>query len=387
MMWLKGVMKMSQFDELINNLQTMEYAEKKQFLEYLVRIAERASHQLTQADKEALLSYAYEEVDRMLQAIPNAATYKEKDIIFECEDFLLGIVMHLSGSPTNLPQDRLLKIKALTELVDKERYIETTLDGIFKQPTIDEKDMNRLLFWVRSCTDEYQKSKLFLGLIHYQQDMAKLNDNAKNLLAEYIASEMHRLPTVESEDGWNTLELLADVSKYFAGDDVIPALRELMTLGRNHINYYAVDTLCTLGLNVPQSVINALARDLEYANLTYHALQRQGKTTLFPAECATEEYLAKSDLVHWLTYPTELGKAPDEIIYIGRVKKIFSKEVFHVFKYRSDSDTLDDDKKNKWLVGWSSDEGGTFSEFEELAQFEKGTPEKTLKCLKKRIVG
>ena len=98
---------MSQFDELINNLQTMEYAEKKQFLEYLVRIAERASHQLTQADKEALLSYAYEEVDRMLQAIPNAATYKEKDIIFECEDFLLGIVMHLSGSPTNLPQDRL----------------------------------------------------------------------------------------------------------------------------------------------------------------------------------------------------------------------------------------------------------------------------------------
>ena len=164
-MWLKGVMKMSQFDELINNLQTMEYAEKKQFLEYLVRIAERARHQLTQADKEALLSYAYEEVDRMLQAIPNAATYKEKDMIFECEDFLLGIVMHLSGSPANLPQDRLLKIKALTELVDKERYIETTLDGIFKQPTIDEKDMNRLLFWVRSCTDEYQKSKLFLGLI------------------------------------------------------------------------------------------------------------------------------------------------------------------------------------------------------------------------------
>ena len=61
--------------------------------------------------------------------------------------------------------------------------------------------------------------------------------------------------------------------------------------------------------------------------------------------------------------------------------------MFYVFKYRSDSDTLDEEKKHKWLVGWSSDEGGTFSEFEELAQFEKNTPEKTLKALKKRIVG
>ena len=97
--------------------------------------------------------------------------------------------------------------------------------------------------------------------------------------------------------------------------------------------------------------------------------------------------MAKSDLVRWLTFPTELGKVPDEIVYLGRVKKLFSREVFHVFKFRSDSDTLADENKNKWLVGWSSEEGGTFSEFEELAQFEKDTPEKTLKCLKKRIVG
>ena len=65
---------MSQFDELINNLQTMEYEEKKQFLEYLVRIAERARHQLTQADKEALR--------QVLLKHRNLAAAKGKDTSF-----------------------------------------------------------------------------------------------------------------------------------------------------------------------------------------------------------------------------------------------------------------------------------------------------------------
>lgn len=379
---------MSQFNEMIATMETMEYGEKKQFLEYLCRMAERAPRQFSQEDKTALLNFAYGEVERMLCVIPETATYKEKDVIFECEDYLLGMMMHLSGSPDNVPPASLLKVKALVELVDKERYIEKTLDGIFAQPSIAEMDINRLLYWVRSCTDEYQKSKLFLGLAHYQRDMGKLNNGAEKLLAEYITAEMRRLPALENEDAWNALELLADVSKYFATyEDVVLALREVILLGRNHINCYAVDTLVGMGLDVPQSVIDALACDLEYANLTYSALQRQGKASLFPSFHATAEYLAKSDLVRWLTYPTELGKVPDEIVYLGKVKKLFGKEVFYVFKYRSDSDTLDEEKKNKWLVGWSSDEGGTFSEFEELAQFEKDTPEKTLKALKKRIVG
>ena len=148
-----------------------------------------------------------------------------------------------------------------------------------------------------------------------------------------------------------------------------------------------MDTLCCIGADIPQPVIEALALDLEYANTTYHNLCRQGKVALFPAEYATEEYLAKSDMVRWLTYPTELGKAPDEIVYIGKIKQMFKKEIFHVFKYRSDSDTLGDDLKNKWLVGWSSDEGGTFSNFDEFAPFEMESTQKTLKLIKKKLIG
>ena len=184
---------MSQFEEMIATMKTVEYAEKKQFLEYLCRMSERASRRFSQEDKQALLNFAYEEVERMLRLIPETAGYKDKDLIFECEDFLLGIVMNLSGSPNNVPPEHLAKIKTLVELVNKERYIENTLNSIFEQAAIEETDINRLLYWVRSCTDEYQKSKLFLGLVHYRQNLGKLSDDSRALLTAYIAGEMRRL--------------------------------------------------------------------------------------------------------------------------------------------------------------------------------------------------
>jgi len=378
---------MSKFSEIISQMRTVGYTEKRQFLQYLVQMAERAKHKFSAEDKTALLSYAYEEAEQMMRAIAEAGSYKEKDIIFECEDFLLGLVMHLSGSAGNIPEDKLVKLKTLVELVDKERYIERTVDSVFSQDAITEVDVNRLLYWVRSCSDEYQKSKLFQGLAHYSRDISKMNSDAKKIMADYFVSELCRLMELDTADAWNALELLADVCKHFEDDRIVAALTDLLQFGRHHISFYVVESLLVLGAEVPQYVIHALAQDLEFANLTYGVLQRHGKTELFPASCTTEEYLAKSDLVHWLTFPTELGQAPDEIVYIGRIKRLFKKEVFHVFRFRSDSDTLGDELKNKWLIGWSSNEGGTFSNFDEYALFEKETPDATLKNIRKKLIG
>ena len=378
---------MSKFNEIIDKMKASGYKEKRQFLQYLVQMAERAKHQFTQADKDDLLAYAYEEVEAMLADIPAAGNYREKALIFECEDFLLGLVLNLCASPAQIPENNLRKIKALTELVDKERYIETTLNSIFAQPAVTETDINRLLYWVRQATDEYQKSMLFYGLVNHRKELSKMDSAAEQAMASYIAREIHRLMELGGADAWDSLELLADVAKYFKDENVISALMELLRLGRNHINIYALDTLCGMLLDVPSEVVEALARDLEYADTAYNILRRSGKLRLFPAECATEEYLAKSDLVRWLTYPTELGKAPDEIEYIGKTKKLFAKEVFHVFKYRSNSDTLGEDRKNKWLIGWSSNDGGTFSNFDEFAPFEQETTKKTLKLIQKKLIG
>jgi len=78
---------------------------------------------------------------------------------------------------------------------------------------------------------------------------------------------------------------------------------------------------------------------------------------------------------------------PEEIEYIGKITYLFSKEAYYVFKYRSNSDTLDDNLRNKWLIGWSSEDGGTFSNFDEYALYEKNTINATLKNIKKKLIG
>ena len=57
-----------------------------------------------------------------------------------------------------------------------------------------------------------------------------------------------------------------------------------------------------------------------------------------------------------------------------------------MFKFRSDSDTLDESCKNQWLIGWSSEDGGTFSNFDLYSGFEQETVEKTLRNIKKKLL-
>ena len=277
---------MSKLSELIAQMKSVDYQEKQQFLEYLLRVAERNPKVFSSDDKTALLAFAYEEVENMHRDIPACTTYKEKDNIFTCEDMVMGLIIHLDGTPDKLPQEKIQKLQPLVELVNSERYVETTVDSVFSQASITDIDVTRLLYWTRQTNDEYQKSKLFQGLLHYRHYTHKLTSDAKQKLSAYIASEIRRLMTVDSEDARNALELLADLCLSFPDEDVLSALTELLTLGHNHINYYAVATLCNLGRDIPQSTIDTLAMDLEYADLTYKALQQAKRTGLFPAKYA-----------------------------------------------------------------------------------------------------
>ena len=383
---------MSQFDSMLLSMKNEAYPTKKQLLEYTLRIVQniqKNKETLDQDDKTAILEYAYSEVDAFLLAIPNALSYKEKDLIFACQDLVLGLIMRLCPTSSEIPQNVLVKIKMLVETVAKERYIETALDDLFKQGSIGEIEVRHLLSLVDQTEDEYQKGMLYTGLVHYKKEISKLSDDAKALITAHLTAELKRYLNNDqlTADCVNNLELIADICRYFADDTIIGLLQEVLKQGYNNITYYATDTLLYLGQNVPTEIIVALAHNLEYANLTYDLLKKHDKQDLLPKECSTPEYLAKSDMVHWLMYPTELGKEPDEIEYIGKITYLFKKEVYYVFKYRSNSDTLDDNLKNKWLIGWSSEDGGTFSNFDEYALFEKATINATLKNIKKKLIG
>ena len=131
------------------------------------------------------------------------------------------------------------------------------------------------------------------------------------------------------------------------------------------------------------SAYAALCASREIA-MTYHLLEQHNMTDRFPAELRDPAYLAKSNMVRWLTYPTELGKEPDGIELLGVTKK--KGETFHVFRFKSDSDNLGNDLKGVWLIGWSGSDGGTFSNFDKYADYEKKTPEKTVKYIRRKLL-
>lgn len=383
---------MSQFDSILTLAKSEGYQTKKQVLEYLLnalQTLQKENKDLAEEDRTALLEYAYGEVDAFLDALPNATSYKEKDLIFECEDLLIGLIMFLCPHSALVPRDVFAKIKQLAETVTNERKIENCLDKLFQQDRITGGDAENLLTLIGQTDDEYQKGKLYVGLLHYKDNLSKLSVKAKEHITAHLTAEIKRYLNQDhlSADCINSLEVAADLSKHFADSTLLALLKDLLKLGHSNINYYAVETLLSAGQDVPADTFLALARDLEYADLTYSMLENLGKENLFPQEYAVPEYLAKSDMVHWLMYPTELGKAPDEIEYIGTISYALKKDVYYVFKYRSDSDTLDDALKNKWLIGWSSKDGGTFSNFDEYAQFEKETIDATLKNIKKKLIG
>ena len=254
--------------------------------------------------------------------------------------------------------------------------------------------MERILCMASPLKDEFHKGQLWQGLIHYKEQVNRLSNDAKAVLVRYAVSELTRFAEARREGTFteemkDQLEFICDAAGCLmfrapVNSELVSLIGDLFELKDGDISYYALSTLLSVGEEVSDEVIVTLAKDIIHADQTYSLLERHSMTARFPAELRDPAYLAKSDLVHWLTYPTELGREPDEIELLGVTKK--KGETFHVFRYKSDSDNLGDDLKGVWFIGWSGNDGGTFSNFDKYADYEKKTPEKTVKYIRRKLL-
>lgn len=385
---------MSAFTNIINSIQSAETLhDKSQLLTYLGRALSANRKKITPADKGELAAFALSELEAIPALLNKAACYREKDEIFGIMDSLMNLVMICYDSPAAVPPDRLEMIKRVVERYDRERFLEMAIDEVFKgNPT--EADMERILCMASPLKDEFHKGQLWQGLIHYKGQVNTLSNDAKAVLARYAVSELSRIAEARREGTFteemkDQLEFICDAAGCLmfrapVNPELVGLIGDLFELKDGDISYYALSTLTKVGYEVPDEVIVMLANDLTHADITFRALKDRAMTYRFPAELRNDAYLAKSDLVHWLTYPTELGREPDEIELLGVTQK--KGETFHVFRYKSDSDNLGDDLKGVWLIGWSGNDGGTFSNFDKYADYEKKTPEKTVKYIRRKLL-
>jgi len=361
-----------------------KYSDKSRILNVLLQHFAHKQIKLTPETKAEFSDFIFGEIENLILLIPAAQSYKEKDFLFEYEDALVGAVMACHPCADEVPESRLNSVNLLVNMVEKERFLEAMVDDVLANKNHDPENVRYLIAMTELAKEEYHKGKLYQGLLHYQREIPKLPEESRDILGAHIQAEMKRyLDAPLTADTENNLELICDICRYFPQERFIDLLNRVLWIGNIHIRFYAVGTLLTFGREAPMRIIESLANDMEYAALTYELLKRYRLEKFFPAECSTPEYLAQSDLVRWLNYPTELGKSPDEIEYLGKVRK---GEKFYIFRFRSDSDNLPEDERGEWMIGWSGSKGGTFSNFDLYRDYEQETVEKTVKYIKKKLL-
>jgi hypothetical protein len=182
-----------------------------------------------------------------------------------------------------------------------------------------------------------------------------------------------------------TASLLLDLATCLPWSEVKTELTEALAYRDPRLLHFTLKSLLAHDQRLPAAAVAAVAASAEMRNFLYDKLNARGMTDLFPARYRTQAALAESNMVGWLTYPTELGRVPDQI----ELKKVVSVDTespdgildYYLFRFR----TLPPHwaAKDGWMAGVAGPflrkeapttdaQGDTFSEFE---RWSARTPE------------
>lgn len=133
------------------------------------------------------------------------------------------------------------------------------------------------------------------------------------------------------------------------------ALRRGEVLPDPLLALWAAVSLVRLGEQPRSESLLAIAKDAESRNHLLEELTKLEKKALFPKSELTQPKLAESDMVGWLTFPTELGRMPDHIQLMKVVERDTGPEggvfVYYVFRFKLDPP--DERAADGWLAGIS----------------------------------
>lgn len=173
------------------------------------------------------------------------------------------------------------------------------------------------------------------------------------------------------------------------GAETVALLREGETLTDPRPRLFAVASLAGLGETPDPCAVRSVAAEAETRVLLLQRLTARGRADLFPDAERTQERLAESEMVGWLTYPAELGRPPDAIELMRTVEadagaRGGGRYTWFVFRFRTEPPHWAAD--DGWMAGvagpfrnadfptteaW----GDTFSAFE---AWDEATPEEHL---------
>jgi hypothetical protein len=264
---------------------------------------------------------------------------------------------------------------ALMEFQNSPRHAD-----IFFPRILDYADIKEFAWDIRLLLLNYLEAELV--------DTDSILDYAKAIEMDYAALAENLIRSQKNEgndwiweDEYQELRrdasLCLDLLGRFSGERVKNLLRIALNYTDPRLKYFAVIGLLRQSEVIEQKYLRDIAASPEMRNFFYDRLVNMGKENLFPEEFKTQQAFAESDMVIWLIYPTELGRAPDEIelMRIGAfdTETEYGLIEYYVFRFRTFEPHWA--AKDGWIAGISGPFlrkdspstkplGETFSQFE-----------------------
>ena len=129
--------------------------------------------------------------------------------------------------------------------------------------------------------------------------------------------------------------LILDLMGHLPTESVVPRLQAATERRDLRLVCFATVSLLRRGQAVAPGIIHRVAADAEVRSQFYDNLDDIDRLDLFPDEFKTQEALAESELVDWLVFPTELGRAPNEIELMDKFTDADRKTISFVFRFRT----------------------------------------------------
>lgn len=283
----------------------------------------------------------------------------------------------------------------LQEYHTKLSYI-TNLENI---ALFKEKYIALLPTIVRVANDSYNgiADCMYLILLKHDPKGDFLKEEQKKELLGGIAAKLTDLLAYFKQEekihqsAFTALEILLDVTCYLNNEEIDLLVQDMVETNK-------LDTACLLfaiknyvihEMPVEEEYMNIVASNPEYAYRLYNILEKEGKQDIFPQKYNTQEYIAKMHMIEWLRYPTELGKIPDEIEYVGIVEE--DEIQYYIYQFKEKEGAFQDFGYMMGISGGfpkqekptSFHTGITFSKFEPIEQDYKRQAEEMIAFVQK----
>ena len=128
-----------------------------------------------------------------------------------------------------------------------------------------------------------------------------------------------------------------DIAGYLKSSRLEPLLFQALSLSDPRLAAYAAVALLRHGVSVQKEICIGIAACHETRAMFFELLKQFGRLDYFPSEYCQWDAFAAADMVQWLSYPTELGREPDELQLMATFSNNVGLEnqVLYVWRFRT----------------------------------------------------